>query len=411
MRRRGFRPHGWARSFSHGLSPIGVAAGGVALEREAGMRLRRLRDAAGDRLAQRLRPTRPRMRALGVAPGGRIRWRDVPVPRPPGPGEALVHPIAVSTCDLDRALALGATPFALPLHLGHECVAEVVEVGDGVGVSPGERVVVPFQISCGSCAACRDERPGNCAGVPPLSMYGFGLAGGHWGGAVSDLLAVPFADAMLVPLPAGVEPAEAVGAADNISDAHRHIAPHLPALIARGRDPEVLIVSSVQRRSPYSASVPMYAGQIALALGARRVRMVDARARVRAQAERLGLEALDTGDLDPRERAPLVVDASAGPRGLALALRMTAEDGICSSLGGLHVKAAIPTGEMFGRNATLHIGRTHARAEMPKVLDLIASGKIRPGAVTTALDDFDDAPRALRAHMLGDATKTVLVER
>jgi len=162
------------------------------------------------------------MRTLTVSPGLRLAWRDVPVPPPPGRLGAIVHPVAVATCDLDRALALGATPFALPVGLGHECVAEVLEVGERVtDVRPGQLVVVPFQINCGACPPCRGGRTGNCTAVPPLSMYGFGLGGGHWGGALSDQLLVPFADAMLVPLPGDLEPAAAASVCDNVSDGFR----------------------------------------------------------------------------------------------------------------------------------------------------------------------------------------------
>ena len=133
--------------------------------------------------------------------------RDVPVPAPPGPDGAIVHPIACSTCDLDCGIALGATQFALPLHLGHECVAEVLTVGERVStVKPGDRVIVPFQINCGACTPCRAGRTGSCTSVPPASMYGMGLASGLWGGAFSDQLAVPYADAMLVALPDGIDP-------------------------------------------------------------------------------------------------------------------------------------------------------------------------------------------------------------
>lgn len=120
-------------------------------------------------------------------------------PRPPGRN---VHPIAVATCDLGRAILLDSAPFALPLCFGHECVAEVLSVGSEVEtIRVGQRVVVPFQISCGICSKCREGFTGNCLAVPPISMYDYGLAGGHWGGAIGDELAVPLADGMLVPLP------------------------------------------------------------------------------------------------------------------------------------------------------------------------------------------------------------------
>jgi alcohol dehydrogenase len=189
------------------LSPAAAVAGRAALDRDAAARRDRLIAAARDGLQQRRHPSRPKMRALIASGGGRLSWRSVPAPPPPGPDAALVRPIAVATCDLDRALALGDTPFPLPLSIGHECVAEVLEVGsEVVNVQVGDRVVVPFEINCGLCGACRAGFTSNCTGVPPLSMYGFGVGGGHWGGALADQVAVPFADAMLVPLPEGVDP-------------------------------------------------------------------------------------------------------------------------------------------------------------------------------------------------------------
>jgi alcohol dehydrogenase len=65
---------------------------------------------------------------------------------------------------------------------------------------------------------------------------------------------------------------------------------------------------------------------------------------------------------------------------------------------------------MFGRNVTLHIGRSHARALIPDVLELVSSGRLRPELVTSDLAPIDDAPRAIREHMHGDATKTILAE-
>ena len=63
---------------------------------------------------------------------------------------------------------------------------------------------------------------------------------------------------------------------------------------------------------------------------------------------------------------------------------------------------------MYVRNATLHIGRTHARALIPKVLELMLDGSLRPEIVTTTIASIDDAPTALREHFLGSGVKTVL---
>ncbi|GAA5144323.1 alcohol dehydrogenase catalytic domain-containing protein [Pseudonocardia eucalypti] len=323
---------------------------------------------------------------------------------------AVVRPLAVATCDLDRAMMLGRTPFPLPLHLGHECVGEVLEVGELVGsVRVGQRVVVPFQISCGECAACRRGNQGSCTSVPPASMYGFGLAGGLWGGALADRLAVPFADAMLVPLPDGLDPAAAAGVADNVSDAYRQVAPHLPALLAHDPDAEVLIVGRLTRDDPLTSSTPLYAGLVARALGARRISVVDGRAEVRRLAGELGLRALDPRRPKEWPTAPLTVDATGTPAGLRRVLRHTAPDGVCTCVWSLHRRGGLPLAACYVRNVTLHIGRSHVRALIPGVLALMADGRLRPELVTTNVAGFADAPDALREHRLDCAVKTVLV--
>jgi alcohol dehydrogenase len=404
MRRR---PHGVARHYAGLLSPSSSAALGVLLERDGGERLRRLGSTLGDRARQRIAPTRPRMRALQAAPGMRLRWRDVPAPPPPGPDAAVVHPIAAATCDLDCPLALGASSFALPLHLGHECVAEVLSVGERVQtVKPGDRVLVPFEINCGACPPCRAGLTGSCTSVPPASAYGMGLATGHWGGAFADELAVPYADAMLVALPAELDPAAAASLADNVCDAYRHLAPHLPALLEADPDAEVLLVGALSARTLFSASVALYAGLIAQALGARNVFLCDARPRVREHAERLGIETLRPRELRHRPPAPLVVDLTVDHLGVAL--RHTAPDGICSSVGSFHRSMRIPILQMYVRNVTLHVGRTHVRALIPEVLELLLDGRLRPELVITTLASLDEAPRALGEHFLGGGVKAVL---
>lgn len=404
-----YRPRGAVRHAAGLTGPTAALFSKVALERQAGLRVKRLRAATLDRVSQRRRPTREKMRALTVETGGRVEWKQAPAPPPPGPDGAVVHPIATATCDLDRLLALGRTPFPLPLHFGHECVAEVLSVGERVtNVRPGDRVVVPFQISCGNCHPCRAGHTGNCATVPPVSMYGFGVGGGHWGGVLSDQLAVPYAEAMLVPLPAGIEPAAAASVADNVCDGYRHIGPHTSLL--QHPDSEVLILAGIGRRPVFSPSVPLYAGLVAKALGARWVHFVDSRDDVRRHAERLGLEAHRSDDLRRIPALPLVVDATADPAGIRAAIEHTAPDGVCTSVGALHRTARLPVGLMFGRNATFHIGRSHARALIPAVLDLMTAGRLRPELVTTQLAGIDQAPRAINAHIRGQETKTILVE-
>lgn len=381
----------------------------AVFERAGELRAKRLLATAGDATRQRRRPTRAKMRALVAAPRGRLFWRSVPVPAPPGPLGATVHPIAVASCDIDCGLAAGVTPLLLPLQLGHECVAEVTAVGQDVEeVKAGERVIVPFQISCGTCEPCRAGMTGNCTSVPPISMYGMGLFAGHWGGAFADELAVPYADAMLVRLPAGVDPIAAASLADNVCDAHRHVAPHLPGVLARDPDAEVLVLGACTRRFAYGSSAPLYAGTIAKALGARRVTLADTRPAVREHARRLGMETLAPRQLRRRAPVPLVIDVSFDPRGLQLALASTGPDGVCTCAGSLHGHGRIPLLSMYMRNATLHLGRAHTRSILPEALALVASGRLRPEEVVATVASLDDGPEVLRESFRTGAAKVVL---
>lgn len=403
------RPHGWLRHYSTLLRPSGIADMQVVFERENEQRLRRLIASARDAAQQRRRRTRPTMRALLAAPKGSLRWREVPVPPPPGPHGATVRPIAIATCDIDCALCHGVTPLLLPLRLGHECVAEVTAVGAEVAtVAVGDRVIVPFQINCGACQPCRAGFTGSCLAVPPIAAYGMGVLSGHWGGAFADELAVPFADAMLVPLPAGIDPAAAASLADNVCDAYRHLAPHLPRLLQRDPEAEVLIVGSVTRRFSFGSSMPLYSGLIAKALGAKRVTIADNRPALAEHAGRLGLSTIDPRRLRHRPPAPLVIDLSVYPRGLALALSCTAPDGICTSSGSLHHKGSIPLLAMYVRNVTLQIGRTHVRSLIPGALELVSSGKLRPETVTATVAPLDEAPAVLAESFRSGGAKVVL---
>ena len=168
------------------------------------------------------------MQQLTYTSPGVLEWRETPAPTLSSDGAALVRPLAVATCDLDALIVTGESPFAPPFAIGHECVAEVIEIGDAVGsLEPGQRVSVPFQISCGECDACRAGRTSNCASVPFMSTYGFGPAVERWGGFLADSVCVPYAEQMLVPVPDALDSAAVASASDNISDAWRAVAPAL----------------------------------------------------------------------------------------------------------------------------------------------------------------------------------------
>ncbi|TMK99510.1 MAG: dehydrogenase [Actinobacteria bacterium] len=316
-----------------------------------------------------------------------LEWRDVDEPRLHSDRAALVRPLAVATCDLDALIIAGASPFQPPFAIGHECVAEILDVGDGVGsLQPGQLVSVPFQISCGACEACAAGRTANCSGVAFMSTYGFGPAVEQWGGFLADVVSVPFAEHMLVPIPGGLEPAAVASASDNLSDAWRAVGPAL----AEQPGADVLVVGGAG-----PGSIGLYAAGLAVALGAGSVMYVDADERRRETAAKLGAGTLAE---TPRRLGPysVTVDASADPDGLALALRSTAPDGVCTSTAIYFAEQPpMPLLEMYTKGITFRTGRVNARDAMPHVIELAASGALRPELVTTAVVPWAQAPDAL----------------
>src|SRR5258705_11546753 len=103
------------------------------------------------------------MQQLMFEAAGEYAWRDAPEPEMTAPEQAIVRPVAVACCDLDVAVAEGRVAMSPGHAVGHEGVAEVVAVGDAVrNVKVGDRVIVPFQVNCGSCRACRRCVTGSC---------------------------------------------------------------------------------------------------------------------------------------------------------------------------------------------------------------------------------------------------------
>jgi threonine dehydrogenase-like Zn-dependent dehydrogenase len=350
----------------------------------------------------------------------RLAWREAKTPVLVG-GDALVRPITAARCDLDaawmtaplgRRLRLGiaahlvdgpamhslcgAPPFAPSFAVGHECVAEVLAVADDVSCARvGQRVVVPFQIACGECGPCTRGWTSRCARGPlSVSTYGFGAGAELFGGTVADVLRVPFANAMLVPLPDGVDPVAAASASDNLPDALRNVG---PALLERPHA-TVLVVGGI------ASSVGLYSAAIAKALGASKVDYVDTDRERLEVAERLGVRAIEWPRATMRrrvhtlpERYAISVDACSDQagRGLELALRSLEPGGTCAAAGIYpRSRTPIPLGQMYVDGVTLRTGITNARALIPQVLALIADKRLDPTPVATLVAPWEDAHRA-----------------
>lgn len=321
------------------------------------------------------------IQSLTYTERGTFEWRERPAPTLQGPGEALVRPVAASICDIDRPLIAGESPWHGPFAFGHEAVAEVLDVGDDVrGCEPGDLVAVAWHVSCGACDRCRRGLTAYCTSVPSGAMFGLPAAG-EWGGLFDDVVRVPFADAMLTAVPAGIEPVDAVSAGDNLSLGYQTVRAHLDRGATR-----FLVLGS--------GAVGITHVAFAAALGATEVLYVDRDPDRRAVAQRLGA-AVDAGPPDrSMGRFDVVVDAGFDPAWLRRALRMVEPDGMVECLGGYFEDVAVPMFAMYVEGATLRCGRANNGPHVEPTLAALASGIVVPSAWSQPVE-WQDAPLAV----------------
>jgi alcohol dehydrogenase len=330
------------------------------------------------------------MRQLTYVGPSRLEWWDVDDRELDGDGQALVRPLAVATCDLDAAIVRGLAPFPPPFPLGHECVAEVLEVGSAVeGIRARQLVSVPFQVSCGDCGRCRRGQDALCELTPQLANYGIGETAKTFGGMLSDLVLVPFAEHMLVPLPEGIAAEAVASLSDNIPDAWRTVGPPL----AERPGASVLVVGG-------SGSIDLYAAGIAVGLGAESVDYASPDSWRCKIAEQLGANPIEGAFPKRLGSYAITVDASGGDHdGLLCALRSTEPEGVCTSAAIYFAEeTGVPLLEMYTKGITFRTGVAHARPAMPEVLALMADGGFRPELVTRRIVAWDDAADALADH-------------
>lgn len=329
------------------------------------------------------------MRQLTFIKPGTFEWHDVASPAIQTPTDAIVRPLAVARCDLDLHIATGFMPFPGPFAFGHEMVGEVVDAGDKAGVTQGQRVVVPFQISCGQCASCKRGFTASCEAVPPYSAFGLGGGRVEYGGALSDAIRVPYADFMLVPLPEGVDPVVAASAADNIPDGWRAVAPQL----AEYPGASVLVVGGLAQ------SVGLYAAGAAVALGAGRVLYLDDNLHNRRRAAAMGAEAAPlalTEGREPSELFEIVVEAAGTTNALGFAIRSCKRNGVVTSVAmHLGTTTPVPLTQAYYKGLTFRTSRASARNWLPDVMHCIACGKLHPEHVTHRVLPFSDAEEAM----------------
>lgn len=149
------------------------------------------------------------MKAIRWYGKGDVRVDEVPDPEIEEPRDAIVKITSTAICGSDLHLYDHMVPTLEKGDiLGHEPMGEVVEVGSGVtNLKKGDRVVVPFTISCGACWFCQREMFSLCSesnrngeiqkkvmGHPTAGIFGYSHMFGGFPGGQAEYLRVPFAD-------------------------------------------------------------------------------------------------------------------------------------------------------------------------------------------------------------------------
>src|SRR6478672_6572175 len=131
----------------------------------------------------------------------RVRPENKPEPIIEHPNDAIVRVTRAAICGSDLHLYHGLVPDTrVGQTFGHEFTGVVEEIGPNVGnLKPGDQVLVPFNIFCGSCFFCRKELYGNCHNTNPEAtavggIYGYSHTTGGYDGGQAEYVRVPMAD-------------------------------------------------------------------------------------------------------------------------------------------------------------------------------------------------------------------------
>src|SRR5688572_1784604 len=139
------------------------------------------------------------MLAMNYRGPRRIRVSDMPMPEIKHPQDVIVKVLRTCICGSDLHLYNGNVPDTrVGTTFGHEFIGEVIETGpDVTKVKVGDRVIVPFNISCGECAFCKQELYGNCHESNPEAtavggIYGYSHTAGGYHGGQAEFVRVPY---------------------------------------------------------------------------------------------------------------------------------------------------------------------------------------------------------------------------
>jgi threonine dehydrogenase-like Zn-dependent dehydrogenase len=361
----------------------------------------------------------------------RVEVDEVPDPKILNSQDAIVRITSTAICGSDLHLFNGFIPtMERGDILGHEFMGEVVEVGRGVrNLNIGDRVVVPFPISCGTCLACQAGMFSVCEnsnpnawiaekllGHSPAGVYGYSHMLGGFAGGQAEYARVPFADVGPIKVPEELSDDQVLFLSDIFPTGY---------MGAEMCDIERGDVIAVWGAGP----VGLFAIASAYLLGAERVIAIDRfEYRLGMARERAGAaEVINYEEVSVRE-ALLEMTGGRGPdkcidavgmeahghaavyaydrvkqalmlesdRPIALreAILNCRNGGIVSVIGvygGFIDK--FPMGSVMNRSLTIRSGQCHVQRYMKPLLERIQNGEIDPSFVITHRLPLNQAPR------------------
>jgi threonine dehydrogenase-like Zn-dependent dehydrogenase len=359
------------------------------------------------------------MRALVWHDSEDVRVEHVPDPSIVDPTDAIVRITSTCICGSDLHLYNGYMPtMEAGDVLGHEPMGVVEEVGSAVSrLKPGDRVVVPFTISCGSCwfcqhglySLCETSNPNKAMaakimGHSPAGLFGYSHMLGAFPGGQAEFLRVPFADVGPVKVPDGLSDEQVVFLSDIYPTGY---------MAAENADIEPGDTVAVWGCGP----VAQFAIRSAWMLGAGRVIAIDRIPERLAMAEAGNAETINYEDVNvydalqemTKGRGPdRCIDAvgseahapgvkgvydkikqqtrmeSDRPHVIREALKCCRKGGTLS-IPGVYIgfDDKIPLGTLMNKAITIKTGQTHVQRYTEPLLQKIVDGEIDPSFVVT----------------------------
>ena len=374
------------------------------------------------------------MRALCWHGKEDIRVDTVPDPRIQDPRDIIVKISSTAICGSDLHLYGGFVPSMEEGDIvGHEPMGEVVEVGRDVKtLRRGDRVVVPFTISCGTCFFCRKQMFSLCdtsnpnadaarevMSQSPAGLLGYSHLLGGFPGGQAEYLRVPFADVGPVKIPPGLRDEQVLFLSDIFPTGY---------MAAENAEIEPGETVAVWGCGP----VGQFAIQSAWMLEAGRVIAIDrVPERLRMAEERGRAETINFDDGDVYERL-MALTSGRGPdrcidavgteahgRGSVDAMfdkvkvaayvgtdrpHVLREAIMCCRKGGtisvpgvyIGFLDKIPFGAAMGKGLTIKTGQTHVPRYHQLLLGKIEAGEIDPSFVITHQLPLEEGPEAYR---------------